>query len=267
MYPDKTERYNQCSKLIAEYGQTFRGIEFDEKEQALEVYYLMTIKLLERHTKAIPLLINNNCFVEIFPLVRNLMETYFKINWVVDTKNKQERIDRVFRLEGHAFGEYEKELQIIERHLDKKYTFYTKEAFNKLVDHIEREKKTQLQLTDKDENGKIKYKSSPPLANMMGEIFRVKYYHLYRFVCTYIHPSPFLKTFLLNYNLYEKNPNELLNKPLNQALGIGLKFMSLTVGYSIDIFNKYNLESHKKRIRLYYEIDNIAKEGYEGYII
>jgi len=108
--------------------------------------------------------------------------------------------------------------------------------------------------------------SAPSLPTMMGKIFRIKYYHFYRFVCAYIHPSPFLKTFLLNYNLYEQNPNEIVFKPINQSLGIGLKFMSLLMGYSIDIFEKNNSELHKKRIQLYLEIDNVAKEGYVGYI-
>jgi Family of unknown function (DUF5677) len=266
MYSEQVNRFKSCSTMIANFGRTLTGIEFDETEQAVEIYFLMSIKLAERHTKAISILLQNNLAIETFPLVRNLMESYFKLNWIVGAKENKERIERVYKLEAHPFNKYEHEVEFIGKHLDKDYSFYSKEKYEELVLHIMSEKEEKQQLTTSNKSGELKYLSAPPLPTMMGEIFRVKYYHFYRFVCAYIHPSPFLKTFLLNYNLHEQNPNEIVFKAINQSLGIGLKFMSLLMGYSVDIFEKNNSELHKNRIQQYHKIDLVAKEGYVSYI-
>lgn len=147
MYSEQIERFKSCSTMIANFGRTLTGIEFDEEEQAVEIYFLMSIKLAERHTKAISILLQNNLVIETFPLVRNLMESYFKLNWIVETKQKKERIERVFKLEAHPFSKYEQEVVLIGKHLDKDYSFYSKEEYEKLVLHIMSEKEEKSQLT------------------------------------------------------------------------------------------------------------------------
>ncbi len=267
MFKEQINRFKNCNELISKFGKSLNGCEFDEIEQAVEVYFLMSIKLVERHSKAISILLQNELPIETFPLIRNLMETYFKLNWIIEPDNNSERRERVFKLEAHSFGEYDREMQLIKKHLDKDYSFFTKSEYFRISEFLETERENQKQLTKQGRDGKVIYKSAPPLAQIMGHVFRVKYYHFYRFICAYIHPSPFLKTFLLNLNKYKENPNHIVVPSVNQSLGIGLKFMSLTIGYCLEIFKSFNLENQKNRILYYNEIERNAFEGYKGYII
>jgi hypothetical protein len=157
-------------------------------------------------------------------------------------------------------------MERISNSLHKSYTFFPKDEWQKQMEFIEKEKNSHPQLTNLYKNGKRVYKFAPSFAEMMGDTFRIKYYHFYKFISAYVHPSPFMKIFLLKFNKFDKSPHEIILEPINQSLAFGLMFLQLIMGYSIDIFMNISPELHNERIRIYQELETLAIWGYDGYI-
>jgi Family of unknown function (DUF5677) len=265
MYKDFENAYSECSNILRQFGRSTEEYRFKALDEAVEIYFLMSIKVAMNNSKAISVLLQNNLPLETNHIVRNIMETFFKLNWVVKDKSHQARLDRVNQLEATPFNKYEKELNYIKKHLDKPYAPFTLEDWEKRKAEFEEEKNSQPQLLRRAKGGGNEYKIAPSFADIMGEAFRVKYYHLYCFISAYVHPSPFLKIFLLDFDQYTQTPTQVAYEPTKQSLTFGLMFLELILGYSISIFQPYNSNKNVDRIELYNKISEIAKKYYGGF--
>jgi len=265
LYQDFAKAYSECSNILRQFGRTTEGCQFKALDEAVEIYFLMSIKVAMNNSNAISILLQNNLPLETNHIVRNIMETFFKLNWVVKDRNRPAMLERVNQLEATPFNKYEKELNFIGKHLDKPYTPFTIDDWERRKELLEEEKNSQPQLLRDAKNGIKEYKVAPSFADIMGKEFRVKYYHFYCFISAYVHPSPFLKVFLLNFDQLNQSPNEVMSGPIKQSLTFVLMFLELILGYSISIFHPFAQDKNQERMRLYKNISEIATKYYGGF--
>ena len=265
MYKNFEKSYLDSSELFAQFGKTTEGINFNTINEAVEIYYLMSMKVSQNNSKAVSVLLNNNLPLDTNHIIRNIMETFFKLNWVVKDNNREAMLERVNQLEANPFAKYEKEMNYVGRHLKAVYAPFDADDWKRRMKILEDEKESQPQLLQKVKGGKKYYKTAPAFTDIMGEAFRVKYYHIYCFLSAYVHPSPFLKIFLLRFNQINKLPNEIMFEPVKQSLTFGLLFLELTMAYCISIFDKYKSEQTNYRFELYNKMNAIATQYYGGF--
>lgn len=265
MYKNYEISYLESSELFAQFGKTTEGVNFNTIDEAVEIYYLMSMKVAQNNSKAVSVLLSNNLPLETNHIIRNIMETFFKLNWVVKDKNRQAMLERVYQLEANPFAKYEKEMNIVGKHLKEVYAPFDEDDWKRRIKSLEDEKESQPQLLQKNKGGKKCYKTAPAFTDIMGEAFRVKYYHIYCFLSAYVHPSPFLKIFLLRFNQISKLPNEIMLEPVKQSLTFGLLFLELIMAYCVTIFDKYKSEQNDHRIELYKKMNSIATQYYGGF--
>jgi hypothetical protein len=233
LYKDFEVAYLESSKLFLQFCKTIEGVQFNSLNEAVEIYYLMSMQVAVNSSKAVSVLLNNNLPLETNHIIRNIIETFFKLNWVVKDKNRQACLDRVNRLEADPYSKYEKEMNYIGKNLKEIYAPFPEDDWKRRMKLLEEEKMSQPQLLQNAKGGKKCYKTAPAFSDIMGEMFRIKYYHIYCFVSAYIHPSPFLKIFLLRFDQLEKLPSEIMFEPVKQSLTFGLLFLELIMGYNI----------------------------------
>jgi len=265
LYKDLEISYSESAELFSQFGKTTEGISFNTIDEAVEIYYLMSMKVAQNNSRAVSVLLNNNLPLETNHIIRNIMETFFKLNWVVKDDNRRAMLDRVNQLEANPFYKYEKEMNYVGKHLKELYAPFDEEDWKRRMQLLEDEKETQSQLLQNIKGGKKCYKSAPAFTDIMGEAYRVKYYHIYCFISAYVHPSPFLKIFLLRFNQIDKLPSEIMYEPVKQSLTFGLLFLELIMGFCVSIFHKYKPEQNTLRIELYNKIKEIATVYYGGF--
>ena len=214
MYKDYEIAYSDSSELFSQFGKTTERISFNTIDEAVEIYYLMSMKVAQNNSKAVSVLLTNNLPLETNHIIRNIMETFFKLNWVVKDNDRQSMLNRVNQLEANPFAKYETEMNYVGKHLKELYAPFTEDDWKNRMKLLEEEKESHPQLLQDAKGGGKCYKTAPSFVDIMGKEFRVKYYNIYCFISAYVHPSPFLKIFLLRFNEIEKLPSEIMFEPV-----------------------------------------------------
>jgi len=211
--------YKKIYYKLVEIGKELTKHSFSEKNDKIELYGLVSLNLCKQQTKAIYILLENELYPSILILVRNVFESFFNYQWILRGKTKEEKIERVNQLEGKAFNDIEKELNVMKENANSSDPIWKPEMYKDKERFLEFLKEHYAELTI-EENGKIKFKKPKEfsLESRMSSLERIKFYSLYRFTSAFVHPTPILKDILLHREGSEKNPRQLLEPHLKEAL-------------------------------------------------
>ena len=262
MSPEYAEYYQQASDTVAEISETVSGYQFDETQQAVEIYVLQALAICQDRCRAIALLLKANFFAEPITLSRSLFELLFGIHWVQQATSSQERLERVYQLEAHPYYEFNKEVRFIERDVIGPTPHWNPGKLKEFQDALDYIRTTSSFLIDSATN---EFKQAPPLAARMGDENRLRFYHLYRFTSLFTHPTPTLKQVYLRPSGSNQTVADIIGEPLNQALAYGLLFVELIGGYFVEILEPYNAHLSSKREQCYRRLFDLVERGNKGY--
>jgi hypothetical protein len=135
---------------------------------------------------------------------------------------------------------------------------------DKLVwdEHMFKEKKEELQkskevypeLVRKNKYGMDVFKEAPPFDKRMDKFYKLKFYNIYRFLSTFVHPSPILREFTLLGNYSNKTPIQILESLFPELINDSLAFIYGILEISDKIFSKKfpDKQNQFEKIRLEY---------------
>ncbi|GAB6283684.1 MAG: hypothetical protein STSR0008_24730 [Ignavibacterium sp.] len=261
MLSEYSKYFKETSSLLDNFSDTLANKIFDEEKDAEEVFNLTTIKLLSQNASSLSILIDNKYYASVPSLLRIIIESFFSINWVIETKDVKEKNNRIYRLEGNTSFHYEKEVKLMEENLKSNKPLWKPEAVKIIRDAVEYEKKLFPYLLEV-KNGKTVFKSAPSMAERMSE-YRIKFYHLYIFTSFFSHPSPKLKEYFLSRKSEDENPEDKIFEPLARTMTECLPFIMAILGYAVQVYDKY--ENDNIRLELFNKMKTIAEEGHKTY--
>lgn len=256
--------YEETSLICREFGETIKGIQFNEESQAVELFALTSINMCAQHCMSISVLLKNNYITDCFIISRNIIEIFFNLNWATKCDTREEVIERVFRLEANPYLNFEKEILLMERDIDSDKPNLSKTLILKHREAINGEKETFPYLLVDRNNLNSEFKSAPSFAHRMGDL-RLMYYHLYRFTSMFTHPSPKLKEFFMHRVANQDRPTESIIEPLKQTLSYCLLFIELCLAITKHILFDFNPEHNPARQEMYNKLVSIVKESNQGY--
>lgn len=256
--------YEDTSSICREFGETIKGIQFDEETQAVELFALTSINMCAQHCMSISVLLRNNYITDCFIISRNIIEIFFNLNWATKCDTREEVNDRVLRLEANPYLNFEKEIKLMEKDIDSDKPNLSKSLVLKQREAIDGEKKTFPYLLVEGNNLKSEFKSAPSFADRMGDL-RLKYYHLYRFASMFTHPSPKLKEFFMHRVANQDRPTDAIIEPLKETLSYCLLFIQLCYAITKHILVDFKPENNTKRQELYEKLVGIVKASNEKY--
>ncbi|MDQ7815537.1 MAG: DUF5677 domain-containing protein [Melioribacteraceae bacterium] len=252
------------SSICLDFGETIKGIQFDEEKQAIELFAITSINMCAQHCMSISTLLKNNYITECFIISRNIIEIFFNLNWATKCDTREEVIDRVLTLEADPYFNFEKEINLMEKEINSNKPNLSKSLILKHREAIDGEKETFPQLLVDRNNLQSKFKSAPPFAQRMGDL-RLKYYHLYRFASMFTHPSPKLKEFFMHRVVNPDRPTEAIIEPLKQTLSYCLLFIQLCFAITKHILFDFKPENNLRRQELCDKLVSIVKMSNENY--
>lgn len=211
--------YTNIYFKLVEIGKELSLHSFSEKNDKVELYGLVSLNLCKQQTKSIYILLEQKCYSSILILIRNVFESFFNYQWILRGETQEEKIERVNQLEGKAFSDIEKELNVMKENASTPDPIWKPEMYEdkeKFLDFL----KTYYPELTFEEKGKIKFKKPQEYAleSRMSYLERVKFYSLYRFTSAFVHSTPILRDILLYREGSNKNPLQLLEPHLKEAL-------------------------------------------------
>lgn len=260
MVIEYSEYYSQASRLFTEFGDTLCGVKFDEKEQAVEVFSLMSLSLCSSHSRAVSHLLKGEFAVEPIVVIRSFLEILFDFYWIFQSDNDKERAKRVFRLEAHPYHEMVKEIRLIQKEMNGTYPKWYELARGVLEDVG----KGSPFLLESNVDPLV-FKQAPDLASRMGLHNRLRYYHLYRFASLFTHPTPTIKEVFVKRVGGGKTRDDMIEEALQQFLAYGLLFLGLILGYAREIFAKCNPGERPRRDRCCESMFALVEKGNKGF--
>ncbi|MFA5835290.1 MAG: DUF5677 domain-containing protein [Bacteroidota bacterium] len=263
-----SEYSKYCSDLatkVEEYASAFEGIQFHEKDQAVEVFAMQSLSMASSSLQAASILLDNNFVPEAILITRPIQELLFNLRWILGAQNDAEKLERVYRLEGDPYSAWQKETKLIredgERRNDSN-AIETAKRFNEPLDHFA-EKYSYL--VEAVETGTYKFKSAPAFASRMDPALRLKYYHLYRYTSVFAHPTPFTKAHYLKTSNGSQTKFTPEDESIKQSLAYSFLFTDLLVGSAEEILKSFAPESDGNRLKIYSDIGAIVKLSNKNY--
>ncbi|MCJ7649071.1 MAG: DUF5677 domain-containing protein [Candidatus Lokiarchaeota archaeon] len=256
--------FNEARRIFKEFGSTISDILLDEKNQPFELYNMLAIKLCEKKSKSISLLLTNQQYADAIILTRQIMELLFNINWIKQSSG-EERNERVYKLEAEPYYNFSKEIRDMEINCESDNPVWDKENVIEFRKLIEFEKDSFPFLVEELEGGGRKFKRPEPFIQRLDPELKLRYYHLYRFTSLFVHPGPKLKEAFLKRNISDYNPNDTLLEPTKQILAYTLLFEELIMGYACEIFKYFNKDKIELRDKLYADLAVITDKANNGY--
>ncbi len=256
--------FTEISELCQRLTDTYNDLSFDKDIDATEVMTLTYLKLVNINTKSIAILLENDLYIPTILICRNIIEAFFNLNWVFEVESQDERRERVYRLEGEPYFNFEKELKLMEEEQKKDKTTWRKEVVEELRNMTTQEMKEFPHLVTKDKNGNLVFKTPPNFADRMG-MHRLKFYHIYRFTSFFTHPTPRLKEFLLNDSINEQTPLEYISEPLSQMYTYIILYIFSIMEYSRKLFQDISSDFKDEREAIINRIKEILHELNKNY--
>jgi hypothetical protein len=227
MLKEYSNYYSQASTILHRIQKTVDGLEFEEKNQAVEIFVIQALSMSRAHCLAINLLLDADLSSEPIAICRSLFELLFDLVWMNSTKDRHEKLERVYQLEADPYYHMSKEVRLLQRDLKSLTPLTNEEEVRQFLKVLEEARRKSPHLTVGKAHGKTDFKRSPPLTERMGHEFRLQYYHIYRFMCLFTHPTPMLKRLHLEIAGRNETPDQLIEEPLKQALAYALLFVEL----------------------------------------
>jgi hypothetical protein len=256
--------FNDANRIFREFGSTTIGITLDEEKQPFELYCMSGLKICQKKSKSISLLLSNELYVDAIILTRQIMELLFNIHWIKQSSG-DERKERVYKLEAEPYYYFSKEIREMKSNIYGDRPLWEDNNVIEFRKLIELEKETFPFLVEETEDGKRIFKKPEPFIQRLEPELRLKYYHLYRFTSLFIHPGPKLKEVFLKRKTSENNPIEKIIEPTKQILAYTLLFEELILGYAIEIFSKFNEDKIEFRNKLYSDLVLIVDKANKEY--
>lgn len=256
--------FNVVIRIFKEFGTTISGISLDEEKQPFELYCMLALKICQKKSKSISLLLTNEQYADTIILTRQIMELLFNINWIKQASGK-ERKERVYKLEAEPYYNFSKEIRDMESNCSSDKPVWNKENVIEFRKLIELEKDSFPFLVEELVGGERIFKNPEPFIQRLDSELKLRYYHLYRFTSLFIHPGPKLKDAFLKRKTSDYNPNEILVDATKQILAYTLLFEELIMGYGCEIFKSFNKDKVELRNKLYAELADITDKANKGY--
>lgn len=256
--------FEETASICRGFGETTKGIQFNEELEAVELFALTSINMCAQHCMSIAVLLKHDCTTDCFIISRNIIEIFFNLNWATKCDTREEVIERVFKLEANPYLNFENEILLMERDMNNDKPNLSKSLILKHRKAINGEKEKFPHLLVDRNNLESEFKSAPPFANRMGDL-RLMYYHLYKFASMFTHPSPKLKEFFMHRIANQVSPTEVITEPLKQTLSYCLLFIELSLSITKDILFYFNSEQNPARQEMYNKLVSIVKESNQGY--
>ncbi len=211
--------YKSVYSYLQEIGKELSTLTFSERNDKAELYGLVALNLCKQQTKAIYLLLENRLYPSVLILIRNVFEAFFNYQWILRATTQEEKVERVIQLEGKAFNDIEKELNVMKEDSKSSDPIWTPEMYKEKEEFLEFLKTQYSELTFND-NGKIKFKvpKERSFEQRLNKMERLKFYSIYRFTSAFVHPTPIIRDVLLKREGSDKSPIELLEPHLKENL-------------------------------------------------
>jgi hypothetical protein len=258
MIQEYSEYLLKAASLSRETSDTFKGIQFDEISQPIELFALQSIAMCDSHCGASALLLKNDFAAEAVGALRPIQELLFDIHWLLQPETREERLDRIYRLQADPYARWDKETKIIAA----KYSPEKAKEFRGPLDDILAE---NPQLTETNADGTTHFKSmNASVADRMGEKLRPLYYHIFMYGSLFVHPTPTNKNLYLERIGFEMNA-QALEESLKQFIAYSLLSVKFILGYTEGILGSFSPSGAKQRVRGFTEMANIVNNANKEY--
>ncbi|MBX2992817.1 MAG: hypothetical protein KF749_16825 [Bacteroidetes bacterium] len=248
---------HNAASLSREFGKTFSGIRFDSRDQAVEVFVLQALAMCASHCDASAILLENGFKGEAVTTLRPVQELLFDMHWILQTNDRGEQLERVYRLEADPYAHWDKETKLIERHSSTENAKRMRGSLDDLT-------KEYPFLTQTVSDGTTEFKTAPSFACRMGAV-RPRFYHIYCYSSVFSHPTPFVKNLYLKTSDSDGSEIEAIDESVRQFIAYTLLFVELIMGYAEECLGSFASSSRTQRDSLYSNVVGLVKEANRGY--
>lgn len=163
--------------LILQLGKLISEISFSEKNDKVELYGLVSLNLCKQQVEAIYTLLEKRLYPSVLMLVRNIFESFFNFQWILRGESKKEQVERANQLEGKAFNDIEKELNVMKEDSKSSDPIWEPEMYKEKEEFLENLKTYYSELVvEVDGKKKFKEPKERSLENRMNRMERLKFY-------------------------------------------------------------------------------------------
>ena len=258
MIQEYSEYLLNASSISVEFGDCFRGIQFDERTQAIEVFVLQALDMCSSHCRASALLLQSDYVGETAIVLRSIEELLFDIRWILEPKDRKERLERVYQLEADPYARWDKETGIIGKQI-------SPSVGDKMRGPIDDIAKRYTYLLDANPDGSTTFKKAPSLAARMGEPLRARYYHIYCYSSLFAHPTPFTKSLYLKTSNSPERRSAAFEESHKQFIAYSLLFVELIIGFVEETLGAFSVSNKAQRDSLYVKMVEIVKSANKNY--
>jgi hypothetical protein len=255
---------SDLSKLVLEYSNHYAGIQFHEKEQAIEVFAMQALAMASSSLRAAALLLENDAVPEAILVTRSIQELFFSIRWILEPTEQTERLERVYQLEGGPYAHWQKEVDIIRKLGEEKKDENILARAERFYEPLTSVATTYTHLVVQSPDGTFKFKSPPAFANRMSKELRAMYHHMYCYTSLFAHPTPMVKEHYLNVTngpLTRYTPDD---DAVTQSLAYTFLFTDLLVGSAEEILASHSQTTAAAREDVYRKIIELVKKANKG---
>lgn len=267
MLKEYSQYYFQASATLQRIEDAAHGLQFEERDQAVEVFAAQGVSMSRDHCRAIALLLDADLFSESIAVCRSLFELSFDTVWINSADNQTEKLERVYQLEADPYFQMNKEVKLFEEDVKSSSPLTSEKKLRQFRQVLDRTMKANPYLTVSPAQGKVDFKHAPSLAKRMEHDFRLQYYHIYRFMCLFTHPSPMLKELHLQNVQRNRTADELIEEPLKQVLAYTLLFIEIiakTAASLMAVYASDKTDALKKCCEELFQLTEKANKGYFG---
>ena len=255
-----TQYFIKASETSHQFGLLTKENSFSERNEPIEVYVLTTLSLVKQHCKAISNLLDENLYITTMIVLRNIMELSFNLKWIYDAEDEKEKLATVYQLEGTAFSALDKEVKMMEEDANTDKLVWDEHMFKEKKETLQKAKKIYPELVRKNRNGIDIFREAPPFALRMEKIYRLKFYNIYRFLSSFVHPSPILREFTLIGNYSNKTPTLILESLFPELIKDSLAFIYGILEISDKIFSNRFPDKQNQFEKFRMEYFNLIKD-------
>ncbi len=246
--------------LVRKTGDTFKGIQFDDQSQAIEIFALQSLAMCASHCQASALLLQGDFAGEAVIVLRPILEILFDIHWILLHQKREERLEMVYKLEANPYAQWDKETKLIAE----KYPVEKAKSLRGTLDEIA---VMNPHLTVTNSDGSKSFKAvNDSLADRMGEQLRPLYYHIYRYSSLFAHPTPANKNLYLKGNITQQN-NEALEESLKQFVAYSLLSIGFIIGFAEEVLGLFSPSAKGQRDDLFKEMIELIEKANKRYFL
>ena len=280
--------FKEISTLCDNLIQSYWDLLFDKEKEPVETMILTYLRLSGINAKTLSILIENELYIPSILICRNVLETFFNLNWVmvpdskdgesdganfdklteseIEERERIERIEKVNQLEADPYSHFERDIKEMERGLEEGKIAWKKEVIENMRKRMNDEMIEFPNLVTKDRKDNLVFKKSPNMAMKMGE-HKNKFYHVYSFTSAIAHPTPKLKEFLPCAPLVEEKTIKIIGESLYKTYSSTIFFIQSIMGYSKAMFDTLSPNLISERELIMQRINVILFEADPSFII